>query len=106
MRKTVAVLAAAAFVATLTPATAHAAKKKRVVAEPVYTAGWVRPDPLTFVVGGAIIGGVIGAVVCPPCVFAGSALNSAGGALVGAGIGAVTGGVVALVVLQPRTYTY
>jgi hypothetical protein len=107
MRKLVALLSVTAVVATLLPASAFAAGRHhpRYVRErPVYAAT-VPPHPLAFVLGGAAIGAIIGAAVCPPCSIAGSALTSGGGALVGGGIGAVSGGVVAAAV-SPQVYTY
>jgi hypothetical protein len=101
MRKLVTVLSAAAFAATLLPASAFAASKHRTTREqPVYAAAVV-PDPLLYPVGGAIIGAIIGAAICPPCSIAGSALTVGGGALVGGGIGAV-GGTVVGVAATPR----
>lgn len=129
MRRLIALFAVAAFAATLLPTTADAAgKRQRVVrayeqpvayeqvyaAEPVYVdrrrpvyaqAAVVPPHPLLFPIGGAIIGAVIGAAVCPPCAIAGSALTSTSGALVGAGIGAV-GGTVVGVAAYPAYYRY
>ena len=121
MRKLVTVLSAAAFAATLLPASAFAAGKHRVTrvddpdaayaqayaagsARPVYAAAAV-PDPLLYPVGGAIIGAIIGAAVCPPCTVAGSVLTSGGGALIGGGIGAV-GGTVVGVAATPRYTRY
>lgn len=108
MRKVIALLAVTALVATLLPASAFAADNKKHAryargGEPVYAAAAVPPDPLLFVLGGAAIGAIVGAAVCPPCSIAGSALTSGGGALVGGGIGAISGGVVA-VAAQPTYY--
>jgi hypothetical protein len=110
MRKLVSLVAATAVVATLLPASAFASDMKHrrhVRAEaPVYAAAVApAPSPLVFVLGGAAIGAIIGAAVCPPCAVAGSALTSGGGALVGGGIGAISGGVVAAAV-SPQVYTY
>ncbi len=113
MRKIVTVLSAAALVATLLPASAFAAERHHYrhhapvyAAEPVYAASMLPADPLLHPVGGAIIGAIIGAAVCPPCAIAGSALTSGGGALVGAGIGAIGGTVVGVAVAQPRYVRY
>lgn len=107
MRKVIALFAVTALVATLLPASAFAADNKRARTvrggEPVYAAAAVPPDPLLFVLGGAAIGAIVGAAVCPPCSIAGSALTSGGGALVGGGIGAISGGVVA-VAARPTYY--
>lgn len=109
MRRPIALLTAAALVATMLPASAFAAGKHHPrnvrYEEPVYAAAMPRPDPLLFVLGGAAIGAIIGAAVCPPCSIAGSALTSGGGALVGGGIGAISGGVVATVA-APHFYGY
>jgi hypothetical protein len=110
MRKFVSVAAATAVVATLLPASAFAGDMKHrrhVRAEaPVYAAAVApAPNPLAFVLGGAAIGAIVGAAICPPCSIAGSALTSGGGALLGGGIGAITGGVVATAV-SPQVYTY
>jgi hypothetical protein len=117
MRKIVTVLSAAALVATLLPASAFAAERHHYrhharnvapvyAAEPVYAASMLPADPLLYPVGGAIIGAIIGAAVCPPCAIAGSALTSGGGALVGAGIGAIGGTVVGVAATQPRYARY
>ena len=105
MRNLVALISATAVVATLLPASAFAATKhhaRYVREQPVYAA--VAPDPLIYPVGGAIIGAIIGAAVCPPCTVAGSALTAGGGALVGAGIGAVGGTVVEVAARPPYPY--
>lgn len=70
--------------------------------EPVYAASPFPSEPLLYPIGGAVIGAIIGAAVCPPCSIAGSALTSGGGALVGAGIGAVGGTLVGVAVTQPQ----
>jgi hypothetical protein len=125
MRKIVTVLSAAALVATLLPASAFAGERHRdrtvthhryervayagdpaYAPRPVYAAAGLPADPLLYPVGGAIIGAIIGAAVCPPCAIAGSALTSGGGALIGAGIGAVGGTVVGVVATQPRYARY
>jgi hypothetical protein len=126
MRKLVTALSAAALVATLLPASAFAAERhrdrtamhhryERVAAydaerayarQPVYAAAGLPADPLLYPVGGAVIGAIIGAAVCPPCAIAGSALTSGGGALVGAGIGAIGGTVVGVAATQPRYARY
>jgi hypothetical protein len=124
MRKLLALVMAAAFAAALLPDSASAASRKHhhrymqsasYAGEPVYAARPARPvyaaaglpaDPLLYPIGGAIIGAVIGAAVCPPCAIAGSALTSGGGALVGAGIGAIGGTVVGVAVAQPRYVRY
>lgn len=122
MRKFIGLACAATIAATLLPASAYAGGRHHdryrhhagyvraapvysdavysrraaygaYAAGPVYSAGYA-PNPLLYPVGGAIIGAVIGAAVCPPCSIAGSMLTSGGGALVGAGIGAVGGTVV------------
>ncbi len=108
MRKLVTLLSATAVVATLLPASAFAAgnhHSRSVRNEPVYAAAVVPPNPFAFVLGGAAIGAIIGAAVCPPCTVAGSVLTAGGGALVGAGIGAVGGGVVGAAV-APRYTRY
>ena len=69
---------------------------------PVYAATGLPSDPLLYPIGGAVIGAIIGAAVCPPCAIAGSALTSGGGALVGAGIGAIGGTLVGVAVTEPR----
>ncbi len=119
MKKIVALLSTAAVVVTLLPISANAAGKHQAryvrtdapvyAAEPVYArerpvyaAAGLPADPLLYPVGGAIIGAIIGAAVCPPCSIAGSALTSGGGALVGGGIGAIGGTVVGVAVAQPR----
>ena len=70
--------------------------------EPVYAASPFPSEPLLYPIGGAVVGAIIGAAVCPPCAIAGSALSSGGGALVGAGIGAVGGTLVGVAVAQPQ----
>lgn len=70
--------------------------------EPVYAASPFPSEPLLYPIGGAVIGAIIGAAVCPPCSIAGSALTSGGGALVGAGIGAIGGTLVGVAVAQPQ----
>lgn len=127
MRKLSALFCAAALAVTLLPASAFAAERQyhryqkshMRVAGPVYAtetvsdvrttreayaAAVVPPNPLLYPVGGAIIGAVIGAAVCPPCSIAGSALTSGGGALLGAGIGATSGVIVAAAASQPTNY--
>lgn len=70
--------------------------------EPVYAASPFPSGPLLYPVGGAVIGAIIGAAVCPPCSIAGSALTSGSGALVGAGIGAIGGTLVGVAVTEPQ----
>lgn len=114
----------AALGAALLPASAFAAGRQHHryqqsqmrAAEPVvaadaatapreaYAAAVVPPNPLLYPVGGAIIGAVIGAAVCPPCSIAGSALTSGGGALLGAGIGATGGAIITAATAQPTSY--
>jgi hypothetical protein len=124
MKKLVTALSAAALVAILLPASAYAGERhrdrtvtqhryERVYAaepayaqRPVYAAAGLPADPLLYPVGGAIIGAIIGAAVCPPCAIAGSALTSGSGALVGAGIGAIGGTVVGVAATQPRIVRY
>jgi outer membrane lipoprotein SlyB len=94
MTKIIALLSTAAVIAAFVPASANAATKHRArMEQPVYAAV-VPTNPLIYPVGGAIIGAVIGAAVCPPCTVAGSVLTSGGGALIGGGIGAIGGTVV------------
>ena len=77
---------------------AYAAERTYYDRRPVYAASGLPSDPLLYPIGGAVIGAIIGAAVCPPCAIAGSALTSGGGALVGAGIGAVGGTLVGVAV--------
>ncbi|HEY0301114.1 MAG TPA: hypothetical protein VGC36_07280 [Rhizomicrobium sp.] len=94
MTKIIALLSTAAVIAALLPVSANAATKHRArLEQPVYAAA-VPPNALLYPVGGAIIGAVIGAAVCPPCTVAGSVLTSGGGALIGGGIGAIGGAAV------------
>jgi len=79
-----------------------AERSYRYAPEPVYAASPFPSEPLLYPIGGAVIGAIIGAAVCPPCSIAGSALTSGGGALVGAGIGAVGGTLVGVAVTQPQ----
>lgn len=79
-----------------------AERNYRYAPEPVYAASPFPSEPLLYPIGGAVIGAIIGAAVCPPCSIAGSALTSGGGALVGAGIGAVGGTLVGVAVTQPQ----
>lgn len=131
MRKITTALTAATLVAALLPASAFAAgrhqermtredaryvrasyaaeptyrqreTRRAYAAEPVYAASPFPSEPLLYPIGGAVIGAIIGAAVCPPCAVAGSALTSGGGALVGAGIGAVGGTLVGVAVAQPQ----
>ena len=114
MRKIIALLSTAAVVATLLPVSANAASRHHAryvrAEQPVYAAQPVyastMPDPLLYPVGGAIIGAIIGAAVCPPCTVAESVLTSGGGALIGGGIGAIGGTVVGVAVAQPRYTSY
>lgn len=79
-----------------------AERNYRYAPEPVYAAAPFPSEPLLYPIGGAVIGAIIGAAVCPPCSIAGSALTSGSGALVGAGIGAVGGTLVGVAVTQPQ----
>ncbi|MBS0534973.1 MAG: hypothetical protein JSR72_13025 [Proteobacteria bacterium] len=81
---------------------AYAADRDYYAQRPVYAATGLPSDPLLYPIGGAVIGAIIGAAVCPPCAIAGSALTSGGGALIGAGIGAVGGTLVGVAVTEPR----
>ena len=84
---------------------AYAAERTYYDERPVYAASGLPSDPLLYPIGGAVIGAIIGAAVCPPCAIAGSALTSGGGALVGAGIGAVGGTLVGVAVTDtPSRY--
>jgi len=76
--------------------------RRGYVAEPVYAASPFPSEPLLYPIGGAVIGAIIGAAVCPPCSIAGSALTSGGGALIGGGIGAIGGTLVGVAVSQPQ----
>ena len=80
---------------------AYAAERTAYDTRPVYAASGFPSDPWRYPIGGAVIGAVIGAAVCPPCAIAGSALTSGGGALVGAGIGAIGGTIVGVAVTEP-----
>ena len=128
MRKIATVLAAATVAGALLPASAYAAEPHHArhhyrhhahhhryerapayvndqayyAQRPVYAATGLPSDPLLYPIGGAVIGAIIGAAVCPPCAIAGSALTSGGGALVGAGIGAIGGTLVGVAVTEPR----
>ncbi|KQY99825.1 hypothetical protein ASD45_02685 [Pseudolabrys sp. Root1462] len=128
MRKIATVLAAATVAGALLPASAYAAEPHHArhhyrhhayhhryerapayvndqayyAQRPVYAATGLPSDPLLYPIGGAVIGTIIGAAVCPPCAIAGSALTSGGGALVGAGIGAIGGTLVGVAVTEPR----
>lgn len=132
MRKIATVLAAATVAGALLPASAYAAEPHHArhhyrhhayhhryerapayvndqayyAQRPVYAATGLPSDPLLYPIGGAVIGAIIGAAVCPPCAIAGSALTSGGGALVGAGIGAIGGTVVGVAATQPRYARY
>ncbi len=77
-------------------------QRRRGYVEPVHAASPFPSEPLLYPIGGAVIGAIIGAAVCPPCSIAGSALTSGGGALVGAGIGAIGGTLVGVAVTQPQ----
>ena len=127
MRKIATVLAAATVAGALLPASAYAAEPHHArhhyrhhayhhryerapayvndqayyAQRPVYAATGLPSDPLLYPIGGAVIGAIIGAAVCPPCAIAGSALTSGGGALVGAGIGAIGGTLVGGAVPAP-----
>lgn len=126
MRKIVTALTAATLVATLLPASAFAAgrnqdrysehpryvraayaaeptqrARRAYAAEPVYAAAPFPTNPWLYPIGGAVVGAIIGAAVCPPCSIAGSALTSGGGALIGGGIGAIGGTLVGVAVTQP-----
>ncbi len=79
-----------------------AERNYRYAPEPVYAASPFPSEPLLYPIGGAVIGAIIGAAVCPPCSIAGSALTSGGGALVGGGIGAIGGTLVGVAVTQPQ----
>jgi hypothetical protein len=128
MRKIATVLAAATVAGALLPASAYAAEPHHArhhyrhhayhhryerapayvndqayyAQRPVYAATGLPSDPLLYPIGGAVIGAILGAAVCPPCAIAGSALTSGGGALVGAGIGAIGGTLVGVAVTEPR----
>lgn len=113
MRKLIATLSVLALVVAIVPVSANASdmarRHHRYVSHPapVYQAAFVpfRPDPVGFMLGGAAIGALIGAAVCPPCAIAGSVLTSGGGALLGGGIGAVSGGVLSVAV-TPQRYQF
>ena len=103
MRKIATVLAAATVAGALLPASAYAAEPHHArhhyrhhayhhryerapayvndqayyAQRPVYAATGLPSDPLLYPIGGAVIGAIIGAAVCPPCAIAGSALTSA-----------------------------